>query len=76
MSLTDRLDPDRPVASLLELSGLTQRELADAMGIGQPAVGNALTREKRGVLVGLDWLTRALEAAGRKIDIRAPKNRR
>jgi predicted XRE-type DNA-binding protein len=71
--MTPRLDPDRPVASLLALSGLTQRQLADALGVSQPAVGNALTREKKGILVGLDWLSRALAATGRKIDIRAPK---
>jgi transcriptional regulator with XRE-family HTH domain len=65
----DALDPTRPVASLLSLAGLTQQELAKAMRVGQPAIANALARERRGALVGLEWLLRAIKAADRDLVI-------
>lgn len=70
MPKIDRIDPDAPVASLLEATGLSQSELARRMGVVQPAVAAAI---KRGNGVTVEWLTRAVGAAGQELDLRLKK---
>lgn len=68
--MSNRIDPDNPVTSLLESAKLTGSELARRMGIAQTGIPKAISR---GDEISLAWLKRAAKAAGRKIDIRVPK---
>jgi len=65
-----RLDPDAPIASLLEQTGLSQSELARRLD-GPPAVVSApLLMEREGRSVTLRWLCRLADAAGFRLEIR------
>jgi transcriptional regulator with XRE-family HTH domain len=64
------LDPDAPIASLLEQTGLSQSELGRRLGGGQSLVSAPLQREREGGTVGLAWLRRAARAAGFRLEIR------
>lgn len=71
MAKIDRLDPSRPIASLLEVTGLTQVELARRMKVAQPSVAAAIRRGER---IGFDWLLRAIQVTDQRIDIRLLKD--
>lgn len=70
MSRIKRIDPQRPVASLLELTGLSQSELARRMDVPSTSVVAAI---KRGDGVTLGWLLRAVASAEQSVDIRISK---
>lgn len=72
-----RLSRRHPVRDILAASGLSQSELARRMGLEHPGgVANQLAREARGGSPSWEWVHRAADAAGLKIDTRATKKRR
>jgi len=74
-----RLDPDRPVASLLDAAGLSQSELARRLGgpdAGPSLVSAPLQREREGASVTVRWLARAARAAGFRLEMRVVRERR
>lgn len=61
------LDNENPVSSVREASGLSQRELSDALGVANTWVHKA---EKRGYRVQLGTLMDVAEAAGFRLELR------
>lgn len=67
MSRPKAIDSGRPVASLLEVAGLTQVQLAGLAGKAQSTIAGAVAR---GEGIGLDVLARLVDAAGFKLTLR------
>lgn len=63
----------RPVAALLEASGMNQSELGERMGLTQSRVNQMLRREKDGKPMQIPTLQRVALACGYDIKIIAKK---
>lgn len=63
----ERLEVARRVRRLREKSNLTQKELADRLGTGQPLIARL---ESGQVVPRLDFLSRVARALGARVDVR------
>jgi transcriptional regulator with XRE-family HTH domain len=65
-------DPASLLRRARRAAGLTQAELARRMGTTQSAIARM---ERPGANPSVAWLDRALEAAGRRLELASPKRR-